>query len=75
MSWYIILIYQYPILYKFLPKNNRQKKNEYVAFIINLGNLEGNETHWVAIRKIRNAILHFVSFGDLPAFSLSGSYC
>lgn len=36
------------------------------AFVVNLDDLEGEGTHWVAIRKMKNLILYFDSFGDLP---------
>ena len=38
----------------------------YEAFIVNLDDVENPGTHWVAVRKIRNLVIYFDSYGDLP---------
>lgn len=46
-----------------LPKSG-PRKNEYA--IVNLDNINGAGTHWVAYRKTNSVTNYFDSFGDLP---------
>lgn len=45
-----------------LPKN--PKKNE--CAIVNLDNVNGSGTHWVAYKKVGNSVIYYDSFGNLP---------
>ena len=63
--------YARSIIPNFIGVFNRERlpylsKYKNVAFIVNLDDLEGKGTHWVAIRKNKKYIYYFDSFGNLP---------
>lgn len=39
---------------------------QYEAIIVNLDDVDNPGTHWVAMRKVRDIVIYFDSYGDLP---------